>query len=196
MAAVGVTFSGAVLTGGASRRMGRDKALLEVNGRPLAVGVAAVLADAGAKEVFAVGGNRAALEAVGLGVVADHYPGQGPLGGLVSALAHAREPVVVVLACDLAHPSTEAVRAVVDALASDEALAWAVPVLGGRRQLVHGAWRRSAHCALADAFESGERSLVGALAGLAGIDVSGIDPAALADLDTPGDLAEPERPSR
>ncbi|MGH9187147.1 MAG: NTP transferase domain-containing protein, partial [Acidimicrobiales bacterium] len=46
--AVSAGWSGAVLCGGASRRMGRDKALLVVDGSALAVNVAEALRTAGA----------------------------------------------------------------------------------------------------------------------------------------------------
>ncbi|HWH34341.1 MAG TPA: molybdenum cofactor guanylyltransferase [Acidimicrobiales bacterium] len=182
------SFSGAVLTGGAGRRMGRDKALLALAGEPMALRVARALRAAGAAEVFAVGGDIDALAARGLVAVADERPGEGPLAGLLAALDHARHPVVAVLACDLVSPDPAAVAAVVVALETDPALAWAVPVLDGRRQLVHGAWRRSARPVLGAAFERGERSLHRAVAGLAGTEVAGIGAAALADADTPAQL--------
>ncbi len=182
-------FSGAVLTGGGSRRMGRDKALVEVGGRPLAVEVARVLAEAGAKEVFAVGGDLVALGHLGLAAVADDHPGQGPLGGLLTALGHASSPVVVVLACDLVAPRPRAVRQVVAALHADRDLACAVAVAGGRPEPLHGAWRRSARPALMALFERGERALHRAVAEVGGAEVHGIDAGALADADTPADLA-------
>ena len=40
-------FAGAVLCGGRSRRMGRDKALIEIGGVPLAMRVASAVRDAG-----------------------------------------------------------------------------------------------------------------------------------------------------
>ena len=46
-----VAFAGAVLCGGASRRMGSDKALLGVEGRAMAVRVAGALAAAGGRPV-------------------------------------------------------------------------------------------------------------------------------------------------
>ncbi len=182
-------FSGAVLTGGASRRMGRDKALVEVAGRPLAVEIARVLGEAGAKEVFAVGGDLAALRHLGLAAVADDHPGEGPLGGLLTALGHASSPVVVVLACDLVAPRPRAVRQVVAALHADRDLSCAVAVAGGRPQPLHGAWRRSARPALAALFDRGERAMHRAVAEVGGAEVHGIDAGALADADTPADLA-------
>src|SRR5690606_32897540 len=64
-----VPVAGAVLTGGASRRMGTDKALLEVDGRPLARRLAEVLAAAGCDPVWCQGGDEPALRALGLDVV-------------------------------------------------------------------------------------------------------------------------------
>ncbi|WP_434127450.1 molybdenum cofactor guanylyltransferase, partial [Enterococcus faecium] len=58
-------FAGAVLTGGDSRRMGTDKALIEVDGGPLARRVANALRAAGADPVIAVGGDLEALGDLG-----------------------------------------------------------------------------------------------------------------------------------
>ena len=48
---MGASFSGAVLTGGASRRMGRDKALVLVDGETLGERVVDALRRAGASDV-------------------------------------------------------------------------------------------------------------------------------------------------
>src|SRR5262245_38669006 len=96
-------FTGAILTGGASTRMGRDKATdVEVDGRPLVRCVADALVAAGADEVLAIGGDAGKLAAAGLDVVPDAHPGEGPLGGILTALRRARNDTVVVLSCDLA----------------------------------------------------------------------------------------------
>jgi molybdopterin-guanine dinucleotide biosynthesis protein A len=169
--------------------MGRNKALVEVGGRPLASEVARVLGEAGASEVFGVGGDLLALADVGLAAVSDDHPGEGPLGGLLTALRHASHPVVVVLACDLCAARPQAVRLVVAALDADQSLACAVPVANGRAEPLHGAWRRSARPALQAMFNRGERAMHRAVAELAVGEVQGIDSAALADVDTPADLA-------
>ena len=153
-----------MLTGGRSTRMGRDKAIVEVDGRALATIAADALRDAGATDVVAVGGDRVALEALGLRVLDDLSPGAGPLGGIVTALDAASEDVVVVLACDLPWVTPEAVVAVVDGLGTSNV---AVPVVAGRPQQLLGAWRRStALDSLRSAFSEGERAIWRAMASL------------------------------
>ena len=168
--------------------MGRDKALVEVAGRPLAVGVAEVLLDAGAGEIFAVGGDLDALAALGMQALPDDHPGEGPLGGLLTALRRASNAMVVVLACDLPALEPQVVRRVVAALDADAHAVCAVPVRSGRLEPLHGAWRRSGSPELQAAFDRGERAMHRAVAQLAVVEVPGIDPAVLADANSPADL--------
>lgn len=178
-------FAGAVLTGGASRRMGCDKALVDVGGRPMAAVVAGALRIAGADPVLAVGGAGAALAGDGVVAVADDHPGEGPLGGVITALGHSRNEVVVVLACDLPATDPENVRLVVAALAGAPEASCAVPVVDGRIQSLHAAWRRSALPELRTAFGAGERALHRVLEQLGMVLVTGVGPAALVDVDAP-----------
>src|SRR4051794_41896178 len=65
--------------------MGTDKALLAVDGIPMARRVATALAAAAAAPILAIGGDLPALAALGLDARPDPRQGEGPLGGLVSA---------------------------------------------------------------------------------------------------------------
>ncbi len=183
-------FTGAVLAGGASRRMGRDKALIELDGRPLAAIAAAALVEAGADgPVLGIGGAGPALRRLGLEPVVDDHPGEGPLGAVMTALARAHHEVVVILACDVPGAEAGAVGLVLAALAAAAHADVAVPVLGdGRRQPLHAAWRRSALPSVEAAFDRGERAVHRMLEALAVVTVAGISPRAVADVDTPGDL--------
>ena len=89
---------GFVLAGGESRRMGRDKALLEFCGRPLAENALGILRGAGLEARIA--GARPALERFAP-VMADAEPGQGPLGGICAALRTCRARWAVFLPVDL-----------------------------------------------------------------------------------------------
>ena len=182
-------FAGAVLCGGASRRMGRDKALIVVEGRPLAVRVADAIAAAGATRVVAVGGDVDALRNAGLHAVPDTEPGAGPLAGLVTALDAVGDGIVFVAACDLVAPSPVAVAAAVRALTADPGADVAAPVVDGRRQWMHAAWRRRVETPLAAAFAAGERAVHAAVSagGLRAVDVA-VDPRSVADADTPSEL--------
>ncbi|MCX7839348.1 MAG: molybdenum cofactor guanylyltransferase [Anaerolineae bacterium] len=92
--------SGIVLAGGKSRRMGHDKAFLDLDGMPL---VARVIERVRAvcDEVIIVANDTDAYARFGLRVVSDVYPGKGSLGGIYSGLLAAREEHALVVACDL-----------------------------------------------------------------------------------------------
>ncbi len=106
-----MNLPGYVLAGGASRRMGQDKALLVHEGTPLALRVARVLASAGCAPVSVVG-RQGGLVELGLPVVVEpEHPGHHPLFGVAAALAHARPAeFALVCPCDLVdlRPSTVA----------------------------------------------------------------------------------------
>jgi molybdopterin-guanine dinucleotide biosynthesis protein A len=95
--------AGVVLCGGASRRMGRDKARLELGGTSLIARAAQALGGVVARVVLASGAAPRYPE-LGLECVLDELPEAGPLAGLAAALARfERDGVghVLVLACDM-----------------------------------------------------------------------------------------------
>ncbi len=180
-----ISLSGAVLAGGASSRMGRDKALIEVDGKPLVVRGVDALRRGGAVRVVVVGGNDHAWRTLGLDAIPDTFPGQGPLGGIISALQHSLSDTVAVLSCDLVNPSGLAVRAVAERLGPADV---AVPLVGGHHQWLHSVWRRGALGELAKAFSAGERAPRRAVENLTVVQVLDGDPAWYADADYPDDL--------
>lgn len=91
--------AGFLLAGGASSRMGRDKALLPVEGIPLLLHLAKILSPrCSTLSVLAPAGR---YESLGLPVLADIHPGCGPLSGVETALHHSTDWALIV-ACDLA----------------------------------------------------------------------------------------------
>jgi molybdopterin-guanine dinucleotide biosynthesis protein A len=166
--------------------MGTDKALLDVDGQPLARTVALALRAAGADPVVAVGGDLEGLGAVGVQAVADLHPGEGPLGGVLTALQTVPAEIVVVLACDLPDVDPDVVRAVVAALGEADDVA--APLHDGHLQLLHAAYRRTAQPALAEAFAAGERALHRAVQGLRTAVVTDLPSEPLVDVDEPEDL--------
>jgi molybdopterin-guanine dinucleotide biosynthesis protein A len=180
-------FGGVVLTGGESRRMGRDKAFVVVAGVPMARRVADSLRGAGAQSVMAVGGNVNGLHALGLDARPDPRQGDGPLGGLVTALELAIDPVVAVLATDLAWVPPAVVVALVERLGTDVA-ADVAAAHTDRREPLCAAWRVDP-CLdeLAAAHLAGVRSVLAAMDRLAVADVA-VDGDLLWNANTPEDL--------
>lgn len=179
-------IAGAVLTGGESRRMGRDKATLEVAGVPLAVRVARALLEVGVSPVVAIGGPIEQLGAAGLDGIADRWPGQGPLGGLLTALRWSPAPRVLVAACDLPGLTADAAREV---LIDDDPAAHVVMAVTDRPEPLFAVWDVArATAELQAAFDAGERSPRRAIRGLVVRRVTLRMPETLRDADEPGDL--------
>jgi molybdopterin-guanine dinucleotide biosynthesis protein A len=171
--------------------MGRDKALIVIDGEPMVQRVARALELAGAASVIVVGGDRARFHSMGLDTVADLHPGEGPLGGVLTALRSADAAVVAVLATDIVSPDPAAIRTLRRALGPHDV---AVPVSGGRRHFHHAVWHVRAQALLGDAFAAGERALKRAVRDLEVAEVYDLDDTALADADTPDELPGDDAP--
>ncbi len=184
-----VEVSGALLLGGASSRMGRDKAHLPFEGRPLAVRAASLL-DSLFEEVLLVGGEPPA-DAPGRRI-ADGPGPRCPLRGVVAALEATRAERVLLLATDLPRVPPELLLGL---------LAWppadaVVPRAEGRLQPLCALYRREP--ALAEArrrLADGRLRLLDWLEALApsvieGADLAVLDPSgqALANVNTPEDV--------
>ncbi|MBE0417270.1 MAG: formate dehydrogenase accessory sulfurtransferase FdhD [Coriobacteriia bacterium] len=111
-------ITAAVLAGGRSMRMGVDKTLLPVDGRPLIARVVDAVGEVCAHTIV-VTNRPETLVGVDLDpaipVLTDEVPYQGPLGGLVTALAEAEDEWVLAVAADIPHLSPAVVRALWDA---------------------------------------------------------------------------------
>lgn len=92
-------WAGVVLAGGRSSRMGRDKALLEHDGRTLIANAVEVLRPH--VEELLIIGDPAKYDHIGPLTIADDRAGLGPLGGMVTALRYAWNDRAFVLACDM-----------------------------------------------------------------------------------------------
>lgn len=92
-------WTGVVLAGGQSSRMGRDKALIERDGITQ-LDRSIELLRPHVREILVIG-EPARYSPKHGSVIPDDVPGKGPLGGLVTALRHARYVRLLVVACDL-----------------------------------------------------------------------------------------------
>jgi molybdopterin-guanine dinucleotide biosynthesis protein A len=186
--------AGLLLTGGASRRMGRDKALLVVDGQSLAERGARLLGQVAAPVVEVGAGHS------GLPAVREDPPGSGPLAALGAGGAELRrlghDGPLVVLAVDMPFVTAGLLRLLAGRPGPP---ATAVPRDGqGRPQPLCARYGSDALVVASGLLATGERSLRALLATLDAAGAVGwVDPAewepvagpdAFCDLDTPGDL--------
>lgn len=184
--------AGLLLTGGASRRMGSDKALLEVDGQRFVDRTAAALC-AVADPVLEVGPGRSALPAV-----REDPPGSGPLAAVVTGAAALRGAghagPVIVLAVDMPSVTVGLLRL----LAARPGPTTAVPRAGGHPQVLCARYGPDALAGAERLLGAGGVSLRKLLEAMdARGEVGWIEPEewrpvagpeALADVDTPDDL--------
>jgi molybdopterin-guanine dinucleotide biosynthesis protein A len=166
--------------------MGQNKALLEVGGMAMARRISMVVGAAGCHPVVAVGGEPAQSDQLGLAWVADEHPGEGPLGGVITALQWNPGDAVLVVACDLPL-LTEGVVGELLAMARQHPAADVVIARAGRPQPLCAVWRPAALPALVAAFESGERAMHRMVERLEAqyVDVAEL---ALTNVNEPGDV--------
>ena len=95
---------GYIMAGGGSTRFGRDKALVEVGGLPMIARMIELLQSVTSQvKIVAVPSK---YDAFGAEIVEDRWPGQGPLGGIITALEDAAKSPAdsgwnLILSCDM-----------------------------------------------------------------------------------------------
>jgi molybdopterin-guanine dinucleotide biosynthesis protein A len=179
---------GVVLTGGASTRMGVDKATLVIGDKPMAVRVADVMWEAGCQPVECQGGDVATITEYGLVAVPDRDPGSGPVAAIRDALDRHEGSDVVVVACDLVDVDAATIAAVSDAGAGGDADV-AVAASDGQRHLISW-WSAGVGPRLDELVGAGVTSYREALSELKAVDVA-VDPTVVRNVNTPTDLGDP-----
>lgn len=105
-------FSAAVLAGGKSTRMGRDKAALRLNGLTLAAHQTEKLRSLGLTDLMLSGWEDALALAR---FVPDLFPARGPLGGIHACLGAAEHEAVLFLSVDVPLVPVETLKCLLDA---------------------------------------------------------------------------------
>lgn len=174
--------------------MGRNKALLEVEGAPLIARVAAVLRPLFAS-VIVVTGDPETARAAELPALPDAFEGRGPLAGIHAALLHYGAPVFCV-ACDMPFLNPAFIAWQCEQLGAREAV---VPRIADRLEPLHAVYAPACLPVFAAALD--EQSVPSLQRVLRGLTVRAIseaearrfDPSLrlFANWNTPADVAAP-----
>ena len=135
-------LSAVILAGGESRRMGRDKAWVEIEGRTL-LGLAVEKArELGCAEVFVSGRAGEDYSALECPVLLDLEPGFGPVAGIERGLHECTSPLLLVLAVDLPQMTVAFLRKM---FRRCDRFAGAIPRLQGRLEPLAAIYPKRCH---------------------------------------------------
>lgn len=157
--------AGYVMAGGASTRFGEDKALVQFDGRTMLERTVELLRRAASEvRVVAVAGKYSVS---GSGIVADRWPGEGPLGGIVTALLDAAEgtsraPWALIVSCDMPFLTEEWLRFLVERASESEADVL-IPNSASGLEPLCACWRVGSAPQLEKEFLAGTRKITQAL---------------------------------
>ncbi len=183
-----MTLAAAILAGGRSSRMGRTKALIEIDGRAMADRVLDAARSVGADPVVVIGGDPTELAGLSAPVIADPSPGDGPVAGVLGALAHFDGVAdrVLVLPCDLAHVDASTLLPLLDAEAGDGfSKVWVAAT--DRLEPMCAIWSVEAAARVQQLFDAGERALHRVIGELPHVAVT-VDADGLRNINAPTDL--------
>jgi molybdopterin-guanine dinucleotide biosynthesis protein A len=121
----------AILAGGKSRRMGRDKAFVELAGEPMIQWVITAVAQCSGT-AFIIANEPEKYAGFGLPVYPDVIPGMGPLSGLHAAFAVTGADRVMIAPCDSPLVSPDAIKLILDY--PDGGAEAVIPFVDGREQ--------------------------------------------------------------
>ncbi len=144
--------------------MGQNKALLQFRGQPLAHRAALAVEQSTGRATLV--GNPEIYAGLGFPVIPDLYPGEGPLGGIVTALRDSDRNWNLIAACDMPNLSAEFLRSLLQAAreAGCDALIPESPP--GKPQPLCAVYHSRALAHLQAAFDRRIRKVTAALEGL------------------------------
>jgi molybdopterin-guanine dinucleotide biosynthesis protein A len=170
------SISGVILAGGKSRRMGQNKALLALAGRPM-IAVVAEKLRAVADEIIIAADDTALYAPFADSCVADQFPGIGTLGGIHAGLAAAQHDLVAVVGCDMPFLNPAVIRWFVEAAERFDVV---ILKQGRFMEPLHALYRRSCLPAIEGVIRDGQRRVISFFDQM---QVRTVDPAEIAHLD-------------
>jgi molybdenum cofactor guanylyltransferase len=148
----------AILAGGRSRRMGRDKAMIQIGNATL-ISRTYETARRVFPKVMIVSSLHEVISGIDAPTVRDVLPVSGSLTGIVSALISSETPYVFVLGCDMPFLSERAIRHVMDANRGESIV---IPRTEAGYEPMHAMYHRCCISAMLNAILCG-RMKIGAL---------------------------------
>lgn len=186
----------AIQAGGQSRRMGRDKGLVLLHGRPLVRHLLDRVADLG-DEVLITTNQPEDYAFLGARLIPDRSPGAGALSGLRTALQAAHGDKVLVLACDMPFVSRPLLIHLIELAPQADVV---IPRPGGEYEPMHAIYDKGCLPEIEASLKAGDMRMISFFPRVRVLvvedDVLGrLDPGGRSffNINTPADLAQAEQ---
>lgn len=147
-----------IMAGGRSTRMGTDKSMLPIEGRPIIKGICERLSTC-FEQILISADNEEKYEFLGCEVIPDTIPGQGPLMGIASALQASSNELNFIVACDIPHIELRHVRTIISEAADGEHDIVVPVAADGQYEPLFAVYRKSALRAINKVLSSGGRKI-------------------------------------
>ena len=155
-------ITGIILVGGQSRRMGRDKGLINLHGKSFLERIINAVQPYSSKVLLV--GDQSIYEKFGVERIEDEIKNEGPIAGVYSGLLASKTKYSLVLSCDVPLINSEIIQFLIEEhdpnfdliqLSCDE-----------RSMPLIGLYKKSCHSHLQRILNSGEKRLTEAVKGL------------------------------
>jgi len=185
----------AIQAGGQSSRMGQDKALVHLMGKPLIEHVLDRISGLG-DEILITTNRPQDYDYLGFRTAQDSTPGSGALAGLKTALQAAQGEKILVLACDLPFVNKDLLKHIISR--SDQADV-TVPFRGGEYEPFLAIYAKTCLSAIEESLKAGKMRMISfyPLVKVLALDereITRFDPRGLSffNINTPDELAKAE----
>lgn len=147
--------TGIVLAGGESRRMGRHKATIEIDGAPLLKKSVQLFKEL-FPEVIAISKEPGIFGDVGCKEVGDLFSGMGPMVGILTAFKVASSDAIFVSACDMPFLNKGVIELIVN---EGRGFDITLPKIGGKGDPLHALYSRNCYESMRSFMNDKGRSL-------------------------------------
>lgn len=122
--------SGVILSGGKSSRMKYNKAFADLEGQRVIDIIINKIRNY-FDELIIITNEPELYQGLGALVYTDIFPGQGPIAGIHSALSHARNDILFLMACDMPFIKIDLIKYMINTIGDDDCI---VPVINNQLQ--------------------------------------------------------------
>lgn len=140
-----------ILSGGKSSRMGTNKALLEIDGKTTIERIRDELQTI-CDDLILVTNEPETYRFLNLKIVADEFPGKGPLAGIHTGLKASDFEVNFVTACDMPFVSAELAAALIQNIGHYDAV---IPVIEGKQHPLFAVYKKAIAADVEQCLENG-----------------------------------------